>query len=153
MREFPDETQGIIRGDECQDDFKISSECIYFRVCLCHLKASGIQIDPSEFLQDDDSDSGNLLIFAIVSLDSHIRLRCCFHLSICRRSPYSPQQCAGISGQRLMDIHSNQVKAINNLGGNAHLHFIPFLLSRACSPWTMRYGTGIDTHRGIYWNT
>lgn len=33
-----------------------------------------------------------------------------------------------------MDIHSNEVKAINNSGGNAHPHLVPFLLkSSVCN--------------------
>lgn len=39
-----------------------------------------------------------------------------------------------LAGQRLMDIHSNEVKAINNSGGNAHPHLVPFLLkSSVCN--------------------
>jgi len=33
-----------------------------------------------------------------------------------------------------MDIHSNEVKAINNSGGNAYPHLVPFLLkSNVCN--------------------
>lgn len=33
-----------------------------------------------------------------------------------------------------MDIHSNEVKAINNSGGNAYPHLVPFLLkSSVCN--------------------
>lgn len=39
-----------------------------------------------------------------------------------------------LAGQRLMDIHSNEVKAINNSGGNAYPHLVPFLLkSSVCN--------------------
>lgn len=46
----------------------------------------------------------------------------------------SPSLPLFLAGQRLMDIHSNEVKAINNSGGNAHPHLVPFLLkSSVCN--------------------
>lgn len=44
-----------------------------------------------------------------------------------------------LAGQRLMDIHSNEVKAINNSGGNAYPHLVPFLLkSSVCNKRSSR---------------
>lgn len=38
-----------------------------------------------------------------------------------------------------MDIHSNEVKAINNSGGNAYPHLVPFLLkSSVCNKRSSR---------------
>lgn len=40
-----------------------------------------------------------------------------------------------------MDIHSNEVKAINNSGGNAYPHLVPFLLkSSVCNKRSSRSG-------------
>lgn len=44
-----------------------------------------------------------------------------------------------LAGQRLMDIHSNEVKAINNSSGNAYPHLVPFLLkSSVCNKRSSR---------------
>lgn len=46
-----------------------------------------------------------------------------------------------------MDIHSNEVKAINNSGGNAYPHLVPFLLkSSVCNKRSSR-SLGIERKR------
>lgn len=48
-----------------------------------------------------------------------------------------------------MDIHSNEVKAINNSGGNAYPHLVPFLLKSSVCNKRSRLARESERERGV----
>lgn len=102
-----------------------SSSCLFL---VFHVLRSGSGLEVQEKPERPDSLFLSLLPLSVSPL---------FLLSHFPRLPRSSSLF--LAGQRLMDIHSNEVKAINNSGGNAYPRLVPFLLkSSVCNKHSSR---------------